>query len=86
MPDITSEVEKHGQLKFTNVMNSLKSVYPEESLRDISTSFGFICLLHLANEKGLVLQNGAGLGEGEGTLEEIYISKDVGAVIDDGAM
>ncbi|EED21718.1 condensin complex component cnd2 [Talaromyces stipitatus ATCC 10500] len=86
MPDIASEVEKNGQLRFTTVMNSLKKVYPEQSLRDISTSFGFICLLHLANEKGLVLQNGGEYGEGEGTLEEIYISKDVGAVIDEGTM
>lgn len=26
-------------------------------MQDISTSFGFICLLHLANEKGLVIEN-----------------------------
>lgn len=38
-------------------MNSLANVYPEAQLRDISTSYGFICLLHLANEKGLVIEN-----------------------------
>jgi condensin complex subunit 2 len=66
-------------------MNTLKTVYPEQSLRDISTSYGFICLLHLANEKGLVLQGGDPFSEGDNTLEEIFISKDVGAVIEDGA-
>jgi condensin complex subunit 2 len=86
MPDVTSAMEKNGQLRFTTVMNSLKGSYNQDTLRDISTSFGFICLLHLANEKGLVLQNGDTLGEGYGTLEEIYISRDVGAVIEEGGM
>ena len=44
-------------LKFTNVMNELQSVYPRRVMDDISTSFCFICLLHLANEKGLVIEN-----------------------------
>ncbi|KAI1827958.1 condensin complex subunit 2/barren [Xylaria intraflava] len=43
-------------LKFTEVMNNLKSVYPKTVMDDISTSFCFICLLHLANEKGLVIE------------------------------
>ncbi|KAI1178714.1 condensin complex subunit 2/barren [Nemania sp. FL0916] len=43
-------------LKFTEVMNDLKSVYPKPVMDDISTSFCFICLLHLANEKGLVIE------------------------------
>lgn len=77
-------VEKDTRLRFTTVMNSLKKVYPEEALRDISTSYGFICLLHLANEKGLVLQGGDPFGDGD-DLEEIYISKDVGAVVEEGA-
>ncbi|KAI0845116.1 barren [Daldinia vernicosa] len=44
-------------LKFTEVMNDLQSVYPRSVMDDISTSFCFICLLHLANEKGLVIEN-----------------------------
>ncbi|KAI0136630.1 barren protein [Xylariales sp. AK1849] len=44
-------------LKFTDVMNDLQSVYPKPAMDDISTSFCFICLLHLANEKGLVIEN-----------------------------
>jgi len=42
-------------LKFTDVMNGLQSVYPKPAMADISTSFCFICLLHLANEQGLVI-------------------------------
>lgn len=78
--------EKEGKLRFTSVMNSLKTVYPEQALRDISTSYGFICLLHLANEKGLVLQGGDPWSEQDGTLEEIYIAKDSGAVIEGEAI
>jgi len=32
-------------------------VYPKQAMADISTSYCFICLLHLANEKGLVINN-----------------------------
>lgn len=42
-------------LKFTDVMNGLQTVYPKTVMDDISTSYCFICLLHLANEKGLVI-------------------------------
>ncbi|KAK1657183.1 condensin complex subunit 2/barren [Colletotrichum godetiae] len=37
-------------------MNGLGSVYPKAMMEDISTSFCFISLLHLANEKGLVIE------------------------------
>ncbi|KAA8642151.1 condensin subunit BRN1 [Aspergillus tanneri] len=71
-------------LRFTQIMNSLKSVYPRETLRDISTSYGFICLLHLANEQGLVLQNdNRSNNDGEAKLEEIFVVKDVNAVIEE---
>ncbi|KAI1331594.1 condensin complex subunit 2/barren [Xylariaceae sp. FL0255] len=48
--------EKEASLKFTKVMNDLQTVYPKQAMEDISTSFCFICLLHLANEKGLVIE------------------------------
>lgn len=32
-------------------------------MNDISTSYCFICLLHLANEKGLVIEKQEGLME-----------------------
>ncbi|KAL1595670.1 hypothetical protein SLS60_009359 [Paraconiothyrium brasiliense] len=46
-----------GSLKFTQVLNGLKTVYPTKALSEISTSYGFICLLHLANERGLEINN-----------------------------
>jgi condensin complex subunit 2 len=46
-----------GTLKFTDVINNLQSVYPKQAMADISTSYCFICVLHLANEKGLVIEN-----------------------------
>ncbi|VUC27137.1 unnamed protein product [Clonostachys rosea] len=50
-------------LKFTSVMNGLKTVYPKNIMQDISTSFCFISLLHLANEKGLVIEKTEDLAE-----------------------
>ncbi|KAJ4301066.1 hypothetical protein N0V90_003156 [Kalmusia sp. IMI 367209] len=55
--DSTSSKTVDGSLKFTQVMNGLQSVYPQKAMSDISTSYCFICLLHLANEKGLVINN-----------------------------
>ncbi|KAJ4297168.1 hypothetical protein N0V88_004086 [Collariella sp. IMI 366227] len=61
-------------LKFTDVVNDLQRVYPKQVMDDISTSFCFICLLHLANEKGLVIDKAEG-------LDELYIKKDWSAEI-----
>lgn len=44
-------------------MNGLQKVYPKPAMNDISTSFCFISLLHLANEKGLVINTTEGLME-----------------------
>ena len=64
-------------LRFTTVMNNLQQVYPKQAMADISTSYCFICLLHLANEKGLRLGNEKG-------LEELSIQRDVTAEITEG--
>lgn len=61
-------------LKFTSIMNSLQQVYPQQAMADISTSYCFICLLHLANEKGLKIDNQPG-------LEELSITRDATAEI-----
>ncbi|GBE86468.1 Condensin complex subunit 2 [Sparassis crispa] len=45
---------------FTSVISGLQKAYPKEKMEEISTSFCFICLLHLANERGLKLETGAG--------------------------
>ncbi|KAK8256086.1 condensin complex subunit 2/barren [Phyllosticta capitalensis] len=49
--------DEEGTLMFTDVMNALPAVYPQKAMADISTSYCFICLLHLANEKGLMIEN-----------------------------
>ncbi len=65
------------QLKFTDVMNGLQTVYPKRVMDDISTSYCFICLLHLANEKGLVITKTP-------ELNELNIRKDWTAEIEVG--
>lgn len=65
-------------LKFTSVIQGLQSVYPKQAMNDISTSYCFICLLHLANEKGLVIEKQEG-------LTELNIMKDPTAEITVGA-
>ncbi|KAK5173371.1 uncharacterized protein LTR77_002052 [Saxophila tyrrhenica] len=66
-----------GALKFTDIMNNLHHVYPKQQLADISTSYGFICLLHLANEKGLVIENVDG-------WSDLTVRKDLEAIIGEG--
>ncbi|OAX38973.1 barren [Rhizopogon vinicolor AM-OR11-026] len=46
---------------FSSVISGLQKSYPKEKMEEISTSFCFICLLHLANEQGLKLQTSPGL-------------------------
>ena len=41
---------------FTSVISGLHTSYPKDKMEEISTSFCFICLLHLANERGLKLE------------------------------
>lgn len=56
---------------FDSVVSNLRKTYPKDKMQDISTSFCFICLLHLANERGLKLEVGESPGaEDEGEPEE----------------
>lgn len=43
--------------KFSEILNNLTNKYSKEEKNDISTSFCFICLLHLANENGFTIEN-----------------------------
>lgn len=70
--DEEMEDVKAEERKFTQVINGLQEVYPQKAMADISTSYCFICLLHLANEKGLVI-------EGNKTLSELSIWRDMTA-------
>lgn len=67
-----------GTLKFTDVINNLQTVYSKQTMADISTSYCFICLLHLANEKGLVINN-------EENFEDLTIRRDFTADLSVGA-
>lgn len=58
-------------------MNGLQSVYPKPVMDDISTSYCFISLLHLANEKGLVIEKTS-------DLSELTIRKDWTAELEGG--
>lgn len=42
---------------FSSIIQSLRSTYPHQKMSEISTSFCFICLLHLANEEGLRIES-----------------------------
>jgi len=56
---------------FDSVVSNLRKTYPKDKMQDISTSFCFICLLHLANERGLKLEVGESPDvEDEGEPEE----------------
>ncbi|KAI0763375.1 condensin complex subunit 2/barren [Irpex lacteus] len=44
---------------FENVIGGMKKSYSRDKMEEISTSFCFICLLHLANERGLKLESSA---------------------------
>lgn len=54
-PDDIATKAVDGSVKFTQVMKGLQGKYPSKAMSEISTSYCFICLLHLANEKGLVI-------------------------------
>jgi condensin complex subunit 2 len=62
-PEPAMKTDPDATLKFTSVMNDLQTVYPKQVMSDISTSYCFICLLHLANEKGLIIEKDPGLTE-----------------------
>lgn len=49
--------DKQKVIKFTDMVQGLRDYYPPQQLSDLSTSFCFISLLHLANEKGLIIED-----------------------------
>lgn len=73
-PPVQEEGKDEANFKFTSVMQNLQNVYPKQAMNDISTSFCFICLLHLANEKGLVIEK-------QPDLMELTITKDHSAEV-----
>ncbi|CCH44565.1 Condensin complex subunit 2 [Wickerhamomyces ciferrii] len=52
------EVKKEEpERNFSEVVQDIGKLYPKEEKKDLSTSFFFICLLHLANEHSLDLES-----------------------------
>ena len=54
---------------FTSVISDLHKSYPKDRMEEISTSFCFICLLHLANERGLKLEVDGKVEEDENAMQ-----------------
>jgi len=63
--------EKHAVIpvSFSTVLDKLPSNISQEALPNISVPYCFICLLHLANEKGL------NIAQEKNNLTELFISK-----------
>ncbi|KAJ3732026.1 condensin complex subunit 2/barren [Lentinula guzmanii] len=57
--DVPQPTNPNEPRQFTSVISNLQKSYPQDKMDEISTSFCFICLLHLANEQGLKLENSA---------------------------
>ncbi|KAJ2005597.1 hypothetical protein H4R26_001872 [Coemansia thaxteri] len=64
-----AEVKLENMQKFSEVVSSLKKVYPREKLEELSISYCFICLLHLANERNLRIV-------GDSSLRDLVITQD----------
>lgn len=56
LDDAIDRNEAIDEMHFTNVVTLMASKYQGKAKNDLSTSFCFICLLHLANEQGLTLE------------------------------
>ncbi|EKM81927.1 hypothetical protein AGABI1DRAFT_105330 [Agaricus bisporus var. burnettii JB137-S8] len=68
--------------QFSQVITGLQKTYPKDKMDEISTSFCFICLLHLANEQGLKLESSV-KEEDESTMAaEEVIEEKVGDIWD----
>lgn len=51
-PEVAEKKPDLVKLKFSDIASEITKLYPTGAAKDISTSFQFICLLHLANEHG----------------------------------
>ena len=58
--EVPAPTDPEDARQFSQVISGLQKSYPRDKMEDISTSFCFICLLHLANEQGLKLESTVG--------------------------
>lgn len=63
------DVRTGGAQTLQQVVQNISAFVPETSLPDVSLSYVFICLLHLANEKSLSIQPA-----GDGSLDDLVIT------------
>ncbi|KAG5420060.1 BRN1 [Candida metapsilosis] len=54
--DDNSEEKQPRRIKFNEVIKRVKTMYTPEQVKELSTSFCFICVLHLANEHALTIE------------------------------
>ncbi|PRT53683.1 Condensin complex subunit 2 [Wickerhamiella sorbophila] len=59
----TTETCPEEHLTLSSIMTHTAEKYSPEKQKELSTPFYFICLLHLANEQGLTLNNTPDLGD-----------------------
>ncbi|CAM9696048.1 unnamed protein product, partial [Choristocarpus tenellus] len=67
--EMVKEQEDSTEKEHMCFSNVVKSVSSKENQSGVTVPFYFICLLHLANEKGLKL-------EGQGDMRDLTISSD----------
>ncbi|KAF9443840.1 barren [Macrolepiota fuliginosa MF-IS2] len=66
--------------QFSQVITGLQKTYPRDKMEEISTSFCFICLLHLANEQGLKLETSVKEEDSPAPDEEDVAEQKVGDI------
>ncbi|WBW75206.1 condensin complex non-SMC subunit Cnd2 [Schizosaccharomyces osmophilus] len=69
--EVPKEEEKEPVRTFSSAVSRLENLYGQKEFKDISTSFAFICLLHLANENALNLMSSE-------DFSDVYIQHDPG--------
>lgn len=64
LEDMNEEaVEPDPTTQFTQMLKDIPDIIPKEMVPAVSVPFCFICLLHLANEKTLKLEDSTSLNE-----------------------
>ncbi|EEB05743.1 condensin complex non-SMC subunit Cnd2 [Schizosaccharomyces japonicus yFS275] len=70
IPPSSEEAPEPIVRRFTDVLDKLSAIYEPSAYKDVSTSFAFICVLHLANEHGLKITS-------SDDLNDLYIERDL---------
>ena len=82
-PDEIELTDPSEARQFNQVITGLQKSYPRDKMEEISTSFCFICLLHLANEQGLKLESAVErVEERDSQSDQVQVEKKVGDIWD----